>query len=149
MDTIYYNSTENPITIGEQLQRLSTYNNRDQLTILKSEIDYIIVNNIQPYEEWFISRYTYIQLYSRMGWSQFMARFEDKDTYICNIIIKIIRLYTILIDEYSTKPRYDLYTYYRLICEINTLCNYYFDKYEAYNNEQYDELSELMGGIGI
>jgi hypothetical protein len=127
-------------TIESQLAHLQSYDNETQLSLLFNELKTLTV---APSHEWFQSRYRVIHDYSELNWYQLAKKFEHRDYYMCQTAQVIFALCAQLVDEWQTRPQFNLKTYAELIEEVYDIWNYYRDNYNM-DEEEIDDLSELM-----
>lgn len=129
-----------PYELHEQLSQLSTYDNEDQLYILFHELPYLTITQ-RP--EWFQERYRIIYAYSELNWSQIAKKFEYRDFYIFQAAQVIFAHCAEIIDEWQTKPQFNLPIYAELIEEVYNLWNYYKQHYGD-SDEEMDDLSNML-----
>jgi hypothetical protein len=129
-------------TIEWELEHLQEFNNEKQLKLLRQEVTHIITHGLQPSEGWYDERFEHINLYSHLGWSQLAQRFHNKDQYLHDTAIYIMRLLDELLEERGSKPNFNLNTYYSVIHNIYSLWNYYKD---IYCDD--DDMMDLISGM--
>lgn len=137
MDIDEMNETED---IEWALDHLKEFDNEKQLDLLRREIGHFVAHNIIPSEGWYDDRFEYIYLYSKLDWSNLAKKFHNKDQFIHDTSILIMRLTDELMEERGTKPNFHILSYYRLIHSIQQLWNYYKQVYV-------DEDEDMMGLI--
>jgi hypothetical protein len=123
-----------------QLNHLQEYDNETQLSLLFNEIKTM---PLAPSQEWFQSRYRVVHAYSELQWSELARKFEHRDYYIWQTSQVIFALCAQLVDEWQTRPQFNLKTYAELIEEVYDIWNYYRNTYNM-DEEEMDDLSELM-----
>lgn len=123
-----------------QLGQLANYDNETQLSLLFQELKFI---NLRPSPEWFQQRYRIIHVYSELSWAQLAKKYQHRDYYICQTAQVIFAHCAQLVDEWQTKPEFNLKTYAELIEEIYDIWNYYKSTYNE-EEEEMDDLSELL-----
>jgi len=129
-----------PYQLYLQLSQLSMYDNQTQLNLLFQELDYI---PISPPLEWFQQRFRVIDAYSELQWSDLAQKYEFRDYYLCQTAQVIFALCAQLVDEWHTKPHFNLKTYSELIKEVYEIWNYYRDNYDE-SEEEMDDLINMM-----
>jgi hypothetical protein len=132
------------IDIEEELIHLNNFDNERQLLLLRREIGHIVAHGLNPNEGWYDDRFEHINLYSRLNWSGLAKKFHNKDDFIHDTSIYILRLSDELLEERSTKPNFHINTYYRFIMAIYNVWEYYKNIYAA--NED-DDMMQLIEGI--
>ncbi len=140
MDSDYDSDIE--LDIEDALTHLKEFSNEKQLELLKREIGHIMVHSVVPSEGWYDERFEHINLYAHLGWSQLAQRFHNKDEYLHNTAIYIMRLADELLEERGSKPNFHLTTYYNLIMNVQNIWNYYK---QVYCNDESD--IDMMGLI--
>jgi hypothetical protein len=127
------------------LQHLKTYDNEKQLNLLRREIGHIIAHGLQPPEGWYDERFEYIHQYSQLDWTNLATRFGNKDQYLHDTAIYIIRLARELLDERETKPNFHLQTYHTFVHSVHAVWCYYK---QVYAQEETDtDILDLIEGI--
>ena len=127
------------------LQHLKDYDNEKQLKLLRQEIGHIIAHGLQPSEGWYDERFEYIYQYSKLDWSNLATRFANKDHFLYETAIYIIRLGNELLDERGTKPNFHLQTYHSFIHSIHAVWGYYKQVYAAAETDT--DILDLIEGI--
>ncbi len=131
--------------IEYQLLHLKEYDNLKQLDLLRREIGHIAAHGIIPSEGWYDDRFPYITIYSKIDWSNLAERHKNKDVYIYNTAIFIIRLINELLEERSYKPNFTIKTYYALIHNIQSIWTYYNSMYIG--DEEDNDVIDLIEGM--
>jgi hypothetical protein len=129
-----------------ELEHLKEYGNEKQLQILKREIGHIIAHGLFPSEGWYDERFEYINLYSQLGWSNLVEKFNNKDQYIHDTALYIIRLSEELLEDRESKPNFHIRTYYNLINSVYNIWNYYKQVY-CDDDDDIMDLIEGMSGL--
>ena len=104
-----------------EIQHLKMFDNAKQLDILHREVAYIIRNGINPVDEWYDDRFEYIIKYSQLNWNELAKRFNDRDKYIYDTSVEIIKLINRLIEERATKRYFYIPTYHTMIYHIKNV----------------------------
>jgi hypothetical protein len=112
-----------------EIQHLKMFDNAKQLDILHREVAYIIRNGINPVDEWYDDRFEYIIKYSQLNWNELAERFNDRDKYIYDTSIEIIKLINRLVEERATKRYFYIPTYHTMIYHIKNCWDYYNNTY--------------------
>lgn len=128
--------------IEYDLEHLKELDNEKQLNILKREIGHIVAHGLFPSEGWYDERFEHINLYSNLGWSHLARKFHNKDQYIHDTAIYIMRLSDELLEERGSKPNFHLRTYHSLIHSVYNIWNYYK---QVYCEE--DDMMDLISGM--
>lgn len=115
--------------IEYELQHLKSFNNAKQLDLLRREVGYIVAHSLIPPEGWYDDRYEYINKYSTLGWAEMANKYHNKDQYLHDTSLYIMRLLDELLEERGTKPNFHIPTYYRVIHDIQNIWNYYSQVY--------------------
>lgn len=131
-------------TIEYELEHLKEYGNEKQLELLKREIGHIVAHGLQPSEGWYDERFEHINLYSNLGWTHLAKRFHNKDQYIHDTAIYIMRLSDELLEERGSKPNFHLSTYHQMIHNIYNIWNYYKQLYGSSDDADMMDLIEGM-----
>lgn len=121
------------------------YDNAKQLGILRREIRQIVAHKILPSEGWYNRRFEYINTYSQLGWIYMAQRFHNKDLYIHNTALYIMRLLDELHEERGTKPTFNITIYHRVIHEIQNIWSYYSRVYM--DDEEDINMADLIEGM--
>jgi hypothetical protein len=129
------------------LSHLKEYDNEKQLDLLKREIGHIVAHGLQPSEGWYDERFEHINLYAHLGWSQLAQKFHNKDEYIHDNSIYIMRLSDELLEERSTKPNFHLGTYHRLIHSVQNIWDYYKQVYCSVDGDT--DISDLIESMSF
>ena len=108
-----------------ELQHLKTFNNAKQLDLLRREVGHIVAHSLIPSEGWYDDRYEYINKYSTLGWAEMANKYHNKDKYLHDTALYIMRLLDELLEERGTKPNFHIPTYHRVIHSIQSIWNYY------------------------
>ena len=103
--------------------------NLEQLHALQGELTHFVEHGIDPEEEWYVSRYYFIELYSQLRWNDFAESFKDKDDYLYEFSLAIHMMLGELINEYSTRPTFTFELYCSAINSIAEVWHYYNDKF--------------------
>lgn len=128
--------------IENELEHLKDYGNEKQLNILKREIGHIVAHGLQVAEGWYDERFQHINMYSQLGWHHLAQKFHNKDQYIHDTSVYIMRLLDELLEERGSKPNFHLRTYYNLVHNIYSIWNYYK---QIYCEE--DDMMDLINGM--
>ena len=121
--------------IESELEHLKEYGNEKQLDLLRREIGHIVAHGLQPSEGWYDERFEHINLYSNLGWSHLAQRFHNKDQYLHDTAIYIMRLSDELLEERGSKPNFHLGTYQSLIHIVQSVWIYYKQVYCGEEND--------------
>lgn len=132
-------------SIEYQLKHIKEYGNEKQLDLLRLEIDHIMAHGIKPSEGWYDERFEYIDTYSNLDWGSLMKQFPEKEHYIYNTALYIIRNLDDLVEEYSTTPNFNLNKYYNLINNIHDVWHNIKDKLPSEEGE--DDMMDLVNGL--
>jgi hypothetical protein len=116
---------------GEQVQESTTIymSNLEQLHSLQAELTHFVEHGVDPEEEWYTIRYSYIELYSHLRWNDFAESFKDKDDYLYEYSLAIHIMLGELIHEYSTRPTFTFELYCSIINSIAEVWEYYNKTY--------------------
>ena len=106
---------------------------------------HITAHGLIPSEGWYDERFEHINMYSQLEWSQLAQRFHNKDNYMHDTSIYILRLLDELIEERCTKPNFNLGAYHRMIHSIGNIWNYYKETYCL--SEEDDTMMDLIEGM--
>jgi len=136
--------TSDDTDIEWALAHLKEYDNEKQLDLLRREIGHIVAHGLQPSEGWYDERFEHINLYAHLGWSQLAQKFHNKDEYIHDNSIYIMRLADELLEERGCKPNFHLGTYHRLIHSVQSIWNYYKQLYGSGDDTDMMDLIEGM-----
>ncbi len=128
-----------------ELEHLKEFNNEKQLDILRREVGHLVAHNITPSEGWYDERFQYIYMYYKLDWSGLARKFHNKDQFIHDTSIYIMRLADELMEERGSKPNFHIPTYTRMIHNIQQLWQYY--KQIVLENEEDDDIMDLIAGI--
>ena len=142
------NTSDNESTESDiewELQHLKKYDNMKQLDILRREIGHIVAHNVLLPEECYNERFVYIHTYSQLGWAHMAKRFHNKDHYIHDTALYIMRLLDELIEERGAKPTFHIPTYHKVIHNIQSVWNYYSRLYMA--GEEDANVMDLIEGM--
>ena len=115
--------------IEYQLKHLRCYDNLKQLKLLNKEIRHIVLHGIQPEDDWYDERFVMIDIYSTLGWENLAMRFQNRDDYIYNASSYIMMFLRELIEDRSTKARFNLITYRNLLYNVKSVWDYYSREY--------------------
>ena len=107
----------------------SAPSNLEQLHALQAELTHFVEHGIDPTEEWYSSRYYFIELYSQLRWADFGNSFKDKDDYLYEYSLAIHTMLGELIHEYSTRPTFTFELYCSAINSIAEVWEYYSKTY--------------------
>lgn len=130
-----------------EIAHIKEKTNLQQLELLKKEIGHIMAHSANPCEGWFDERFEFIDTYSKLDWTGLMDRFKNKDNYIYETSLYIIRLIDELVEERESCPNFNLLTYYRIINNIYNIWNYYHHAYMG--NETDRDVLDLIEGISF
>ena len=111
--------------IETELNHLKDFNNLKQLDILRREVGYIVAHCLIPCEGWYDERFEHIDKYAHLGWAEMAKKFHNKDQYLHDTALYIMRLSYDLLEERGTKPNFNIPNYHRMIHEIQSIWNYY------------------------
>lgn len=103
--------------------------NLEQLHALQTELTHFVEHGIDPEDEWYISRYYFIELYSTLKWNDFGNSFKDRDDYLYEYSLAIHMMLGELIHEYSTRPTFTFELYCSAINSIAEVWEYYSKTY--------------------
>lgn len=118
------------ISLEERLARLDTYDNATQLNLLQLEIVHIVDHAIQPSPDWYVLRMRHLMEYENLNWEPMSDRFRDRDEYVHDACLRILRDLRQLIEEAEIHPPFfSLDVYYSVIHEIDAFWPYYYENY--------------------
>ena len=137
-------NTDSESDIEDELLHLKNFDNEKQLRLLKKEIGHIVTHGITPSEGWYDERFEFINLYSQIDWSGLAKKFHNKDEYIHDNSLYLLRISDELMEERGTKPNFHIPTYYRLIMTVFNVWEYYKQVYAA---DEEDDIMGLIAGI--
>jgi hypothetical protein len=127
-----------------QLEHLEEYDNRTQLRLLLTEIEFVTEHGLQPPCDWFERRVDIVIAYSGLHWRELAEEYEE-DPYLTEWSQRIMKSCMDIMDDWSVGPMFDLSTYYSLLHDVDDLRRYYFEKYVP--DEDEDGLFGLISGI--
>ena len=107
-----------------ELEHIKEFNNEKQLDLLRREIGHYVAHNIIPSEGWYDERFPYINMYYKLDWSSLAKRFHNRDQFIHDTSLYIMRITDELMEERGTKPNFHIPTYHRMIHSIQQLWGY-------------------------
>jgi hypothetical protein len=136
--------SNNDSDIEDDLLHLKNFDNEKQLKLLKREIGHIVAHGISPSEGWYDGRFEYINLYSQIDWSGLAKKFHNKDEYLHDNSLYLLRISDELMEERGTKPNFHIPTYYRFIMTVYNIWEYYKQVYAA---DEEDDIMGLIAGI--
>lgn len=136
---------EDDSDIEWDLEHLKEFGNEKQLNVLRREIGCIVAHGLTPSEGWYDERFEHINMYSNLGWANLAKRFHNKDQYIHDTAIYIMRLSDELLEERGSKPNFNLPTYHSLIHSIKNIWGYYRQLYISGDDD--DDILGLIEGI--
>ena len=139
------NDSNSDIDIEDELLYLKNFDNEKQLKLLKREIGHIVAHGVSPSEGWYDERFEYINEYSHLGWAEMAKKFHDKDQYLHDTALYIMRLSDELLEERGTKPNFHIPTYHRMIHNIQNIWNYYSQVYMS--GEDDEDVMDLIEGM--
>jgi hypothetical protein len=143
------NTSDNELEgdIEWELQHLKNFGNAKQLDLLRREVGHIVAHGLIPPEGWYDERFEHINMYSHLGWAEMAKRFHNKDQYLHDTALYIMRLSDELLEERGTKPNFHLTTYYNLIMNVQNIWNYYKQVYGG--NESDTDMMDLIEGMSF
>ena len=144
-DDMNMTDDESECDIEWELQHLKNFNNAKQLDLLRREVGHIVAHSLIPPEGWYDERFEYINEYSRLGWAEMAKKFHDKDQYLHDTALYIMRLSDELLEERGTKPNFHIPTYHRMIHDIQNIWNYYSQVYMS--GEDDEDVMDLIEGM--
>jgi hypothetical protein len=128
-----------------ELQHLKQFGNEKQLDLLRREVGHIVAHGLNPCEGWYDERFEHINLYSKLDWPGLARRFHNKDKFLHDTAIYIMRLSDELLEERGTKPNFHIATYHILIHSVQSVWDYYKQVYCA--DEDDTDIMDLIEGI--
>jgi hypothetical protein len=131
--------------IEYELAHLQEFDNEKQLRILRQEAIHITAHGITPQEGWYDDRFEYIYKYSQVDWLGLAKLYHNRDQFLHDTSICIVRLLEELLDERCTEPNFNLASYCALLHNIMNLWNYYKEVYLT--DEEDDDILSLINGI--
>jgi len=147
-DCIYESTDDTSMEDTEMaLSEVSHHDNWTQLQLFKKEINHIVIHGVKVHEGWYDERFPYIRSYSLLNWKELAESFKDKDEYVHATASKISNMCDDLLEEMSTRPNFNLNTYYRLIHEISNIWIYYKSNYMG--DEEDNDIIDLISGIAF
>jgi hypothetical protein len=140
------NTSDNELEgdIEWELQHLKNFGNAKQLDLLRREVGHIVAHGLIPPEGWYDERFEHINMYSHLGWAEMAKRFHNKDQYLHDTALYIMRLSDELLEERGTKPNFHIPTYHRMIHDIQNIWNYYS---QVYMSQEDDDMTDLIEGM--
>jgi hypothetical protein len=127
------------------LQHLKDFNNLKQLDVLRREVGHIVAHGLIPPEGWYDERFEHINEYAHLGWGEMAKKFHNKDQYLHDTALYIMRLSDELLEERGTKPNFHIPTYHRMIHEIQNIWNYYSQVYKGQETDE--DMMDLIEGM--
>jgi hypothetical protein len=137
--------TDDNVNIEDELKHLKEFGNEKQLDLLRREIGHIVAHGLKPCEGWYDERFEHINLYSKLDWPGLAKRFHNKDQYLHDTAIYIMRLADELLEERGSKPNFHIRTYHSMIHSVQSVWNYYKQVYCA--EEEDTDIMDLIEGI--
>lgn len=136
---------EQELSFEEQLDHLEEYDNRTQLRLLITEIEFIMEHGMQPPYDWFERRMDHVIAYSALHWKD-LAEEYNEDEILAEGCRRIVQSCVELMNEWSVGPVFDLSTYYLLVHAVDDVRRHYFEHYVA-EEEDEDRLFGLISSM--
>jgi len=144
-DDMNMSDDESEGDIEWELQHLKNFNNAKQLDLLRREVGHIVAHSLIPPEGWYDERFEHINEYAHLGWAEMAKKFHNKDQYLHDTALYIMRLSDELLEERGTKPNFHIPTYHRMIHDIQNIWNYYSQVYMS--GEDDEDVMDLIEGM--
>jgi hypothetical protein len=126
------------------LEHLKEFNNEKQLKLLRKEAVHIVTHGITPSEGWYDDRFEYIYKYSEVDWLALAKTYHNRDQFLHDTSICVLKLLDELLDERCTEPNFNIASYASLLHNIMNIWNYYK---EVYLTDEDDDILSLINGI--